>query len=179
MNDEMPMVSVKKATEKQVKFINDLADKREMASEVKDRLLAKLPDFDSKTASKTIEWLLKQPAKPQSKSNWIVPATIGDGRYAIVVNNEWRFFRIVTRDNGKRYVQKVLGSPGDFRYVRVSAAEWHMAVNGIATDPALWLMAFGQQVGACGMCGSPLTDPESIRLGIGPVCRGKMDYDEM
>lgn len=28
--------------------------------------------------------------------------------------------------------------------------------------------------GTCGRCGRPLTDPESIQSGIGPVCRGKM-----
>lgn len=28
--------------------------------------------------------------------------------------------------------------------------------------------------GICGCCGRPLTDPESIKLGIGPVCRGNL-----
>ena len=27
--------------------------------------------------------------------------------------------------------------------------------------------------GRCGRCGRKLTDPESIRTGLGPVCRGK------
>lgn len=27
--------------------------------------------------------------------------------------------------------------------------------------------------GACGRCGRALTDPESLRVGIGPTCRGK------
>lgn len=29
--------------------------------------------------------------------------------------------------------------------------------------------------GVCGHCGRPLTDPESIELGLGPVCRGKVN----
>lgn len=29
-------------------------------------------------------------------------------------------------------------------------------------------------LGLCSKCGRPLTDPESIRLGIGPVCRAMM-----
>lgn len=28
--------------------------------------------------------------------------------------------------------------------------------------------------GRCGRCGRPLTDPDSIKSGIGPVCREKM-----
>lgn len=28
--------------------------------------------------------------------------------------------------------------------------------------------------GRCGVCGRPLIDPESILLGIGPICRGKL-----
>lgn len=28
--------------------------------------------------------------------------------------------------------------------------------------------------GQCGRCGRPLTTPESIQSGLGPVCRGKM-----
>jgi hypothetical protein len=27
--------------------------------------------------------------------------------------------------------------------------------------------------GRCGMCSRPLTDPESIQLGLGPICRAK------
>ena len=27
-------------------------------------------------------------------------------------------------------------------------------------------------IGKCGRCARPLTDPESIRMGLGPICRG-------
>jgi hypothetical protein len=173
-NDEMPgTVSIKMATDKQVKYIKDLAEKRQMAPETKERLLTKLPEFSSGKASETIGWLLRQPVI-QKPGKWEVPDSIPDGRYAIIVDGVWRFFRIVTsKSNGKRYVQKVLGNPGSFRYDRVTTTEWIAAVNGITTDPQKWSMAFGMQVGACGVCGSPLTDPESIRLGIGPICRAK------
>lgn len=30
--------------------------------------------------------------------------------------------------------------------------------------------------GNCSVCGRPLTDPESIRLGIGPKCRGTLKH---
>jgi len=36
------------------------------------------------------------------------------------------------------------------------------------------LKAYGKASGSCGICGRKLTTPESIELGIGPVCAGKM-----
>lgn len=30
-----------------------------------------------------------------------------------------------------------------------------------------------QHEGKCGVCNRPLTDPESVELGVGPVCRSK------
>lgn len=32
---------------------------------------------------------------------------------------------------------------------------------------------FGHKFGTCCLCGRELTNPESVRLGIGPVCRSK------
>ena len=33
----------------------------------------------------------------------------------------------------------------------------------------------GRRIGKCRICGRLLTDPESVSLGIGPVCRRKED----
>jgi hypothetical protein len=151
-----------------------------MAPETKDRLMAKLPEFSSGVASQTIDWLLKQPVIQSSTARWTVPAEIPDGRYAVILDSKWRFYRIATtKDKRARYVQKVLGSPGDFRYEPVTATEGKSAINAITTDPAKWSMAFGMQVGACGVCGSPLTDPDSIKFGMGPICRKKWGEDDV
>lgn len=32
---------------------------------------------------------------------------------------------------------------------------------------------YGKETGVCGVCGITLTNPESIALGIGPICRSK------
>lgn len=34
--------------------------------------------------------------------------------------------------------------------------------------------AYGMFTGKCGICGRPLTDPESVGRGIGPDCLGKL-----
>ena len=33
-----------------------------------------------------------------------------------------------------------------------------------------------QHIGKCCKCGRPLTDPESIKLGVGPIC-AKLVYN--
>lgn len=36
------------------------------------------------------------------------------------------------------------------------------------------LKAYGKQSGSCGLCGKKLTTPESLELGIGPICASKL-----
>jgi hypothetical protein len=47
------------------------------------------------------------------------------------------------------------------------------ALTIIAADPKAAAVRFGRQTGKCSCCGRTLTDPESIRLGIGPICLKK------
>lgn len=183
-------------TEKQLALLKKLLDEKAVDDEDKQFVLEYIETFDTKTASKWIEALIKLPKKvlvpkPQpapekaTATRWVVPANIPDGRYAVRNPRKvWVFFRVVTKEdrtNGLSYrvVQKVLGSPGDFRYVRVTADEWNLAVKEISKDPGMHSSWFGFKVGACGVCGSPLTDPESIRLGIGPICRSKYGFGEV
>lgn len=46
---------------------------------------------------------------------------------------------------------------------------WQLLAAGVEPPPALAIYHEGR----CGRCGRPLTVPESIRTGIGPVCAGK------
>lgn len=48
------------------------------------------------------------------------------------------------------------------------------AVKVLQGDPIACLKAYGLRSGHCGMCGRELTDPDSIKFGIGPVCRGRL-----
>lgn len=44
-------------------------------------------------------------------------------------------------------------------------------------DPAAAAEAFGRKVGICGVCGRTLLNHESIRIGIGPICRARMGWE--
>ena len=42
-----------------------------------------------------------------------------------------------------------------------------------AADPKDAMVRYGHATGVCGCCGRELTDPESVRIGIGPICLKK------
>lgn len=42
-----------------------------------------------------------------------------------------------------------------------------------AADPLSAAVRYGRETGNCSCCGRELNNPESIRLGIGPICRAK------
>jgi hypothetical protein len=46
-------------------------------------------------------------------------------------------------------------------------------LEAIMADPYEAMTAYGKLTGTCGACGRMLEDEESVRLGIGPVCRSK------
>lgn len=40
-------------------------------------------------------------------------------------------------------------------------------------DPKAAMLVQGTRTGSCCICGRELTDPESVALGIGPICGGR------
>ena len=42
-----------------------------------------------------------------------------------------------------------------------------------ASDPLTAAIRYGRETGSCSCCGRDLTNPQSIELGIGPICREK------
>lgn len=47
------------------------------------------------------------------------------------------------------------------------------AIRTICSDPLAAAVLHGKQTGHCACCGLELTNEESVRLGIGPICREK------
>lgn len=48
------------------------------------------------------------------------------------------------------------------------------SIEEIEADPVGAIKAHGIATGSCGCCGRELTDPESIAIGIGPICLAKL-----
>lgn len=69
---------------------------------------------------------------------------------------------------GDLYLGKIIG--GKFMRTRECTAEQEAQVLAVAADPKGKAIAFGRLTTTCACCGKTLTDPESIKQGIGPVC---------
>lgn len=160
------------ATEKQLALIKRLADQKGYQKPIPEGLT-------KEKASIAIERFLRMPdavaeAKPEPKPE--PKATVPDGRYAITGEDGTTDFYRVKNGKGKWagriFVTLLLGSPGDLREQNVSRVVTGTVLHKIIEDgPEAACKRFGSELGVCGICGSPLTDPESIALGIGPVCR--------
>ena len=72
------------------------------------------------------------------------------------------------------YLGKIAG--GKFYATRDCSAERSAEILGFIADPKAAAEAYGQTTGMCCICNATLTNAESKRLGIGPICRDKMGW---
>lgn len=179
------------ASEKQVKFINDLLVDREMEDSVREGYKLALTTMDKKAASKLIDLLLSLP-----KAVTKVPAAAGKtslqealskapkSKYAIPteeldialnstpLHGDLLFLEIREYMNNL-YMRRLTGSVGGFTRWKVANDDAVALVNIIAQDPYKYTKIFGQHYSCCGSCGAELTDPISRELQLGPECRKK------
>lgn len=59
---------------------------------------------------------------------------------------------------------------GKFSPVRECSEDVKEKVIEVAKDPLKAAIEHGKKTGKCSCCGRELTDPESVKLGIGPIC---------
>ena len=120
------------------------------------------------------------PATPAATSADLGGGTFlpGLNRYAVTMDGKMRFFSVNQPTEGKwvgsRFVDELFGAPGSFRKFSLRGNAKYEVLSVIGGDPDA-LARFGRELGACGVCGSPLTDEASREAGIGPVCMRKLD----
>lgn len=110
--------------------------------------------------------------KPRSNPFMLIP----DGRYAIRnAENVVEFFEVDQPPKGNRwhgwtFVKRLIGNPGDYRKVRIKGDAATAILKQLVTDPLAAMTLYGKESGVCGNCASPLSDPESLARGLGPIC---------
>lgn len=75
---------------------------------------------------------------------------------------------------GEDYLGKIIA--GRFHGSSSLDAATRAEITIIASDPSAAAKAHGLQVGWCSCCGRELTDPNSIAIGIGPICAEKYGF---
>lgn len=81
----------------------------------------------------------------------------------------------ITRRDGGAYLGKI-DAQGGFWPTGDATTEDRGVIKMVALDPATAAKVSGLQTGHCSCCGLELTNPESIELGIGPICREKWGW---
>lgn len=72
---------------------------------------------------------------------------------------------------GGEYVGKIVGTK--FMATREADATVLPALQTISTEPKEAAIRYGRLTGSCACCGRELTDPQSVAMGIGPICADK------
>lgn len=75
---------------------------------------------------------------------------------------------------GTQYLGKVMG--GKFMATRECGTERQDRILEACKDPEGAAVAHGRLTGACACCGRPLSNPESVARGIGPICAEKYGW---
>jgi hypothetical protein len=85
-------------------------------------------------------------------------------------NNSRNVGAIYVKDFDGNYLGKVQDNMFHPVYMGEKAIE---PLKIIAQNPLNAAIKYGQQTGQCACCGRELTNSESIKLGIGPICKEK------
>ena len=167
----------KPITDKQASFLRRLAQERDvMGGQPAELALAALenalPTLTVSAASAMIERSLKAPLRDEAKAS--TRMTYGDvqpGYYFLKAENE--FIVVVMNKAGtRRYAKRLLVTEHNGR----KKASWEYAPGLVLSAGGLEPMTleqaaeFGHLHGVCFKCCKPLTDPESVKRGMGPVC---------
>lgn len=184
-------------SDRQVKYALDLLESRVWPDGFSDE---DLRGMERRQVSNLIDALHKAPRKAQDRRvgakgsktpEWNdIPA----GRYALPIfwppvrkdgsvekGDPCKFYEVQKPKQGqwagRTFVKILIGSPGDYRKDRLRREESIKVLERIREiTPKQASINYGIAAEVCGVCSSPLTNPDSIAYGIGPKCRNKMGW---
>lgn len=187
------------ASEKQVKFLDDLMVQREIPAVILNVFLEQRPSLTKKQASGYISMFLGFPnaaevknvagLTPEQEARQRLFAELNEAlqlvpksKYAIPVSELMLDFMknpvhgdlvfLEVKEYMKRLqMNKLFGSVGAFTRVRPDVEDALAFVRVIQKDPYKYARKFAEHYKCCGKCGAELTDPRSRELMLGPDCR--------
>jgi len=185
MNTVMP------ASDKQIRFLNELLDSREIPASdpilkafTVDRFNA-LSTISKRSASAAISALLSLPKLPTPTASSLqhVLAWVPKSKYAVPTDEldmaplqgtplTGDLLFVEVREYEKvLYMRRLTGAPGAFNRDKVPHADALIIIDLIAKDPYKYTRLFGENYACCGKCAAELTDPISRSMFLGPECR--------
>lgn len=169
------------ATEKQAKWMIDIASRPSITEPMRESLRTRLEQGFARTAASA--FITKYKDTPTAAEDAAAPGAsteersatpeVDAGRYAVVHQGVLKFYRVSKgkgRWAGRTFVEV---QASDTRYPLQSAFTRNEVLALIAENPLEAEQRYGQELGKCSRCGLTLTDEESRAYGIGPKCRSK------
>lgn len=159
-------------SDKQVAYVLGLQEERNLPEGYVVRPDYILKAMDRDKVSDLIVFLRDLSRKEGKAGNdWSMP----EGRYALQDDNKvWRFYEVNKPDQGRwkgyTFIKLLVGSPGQYQKMDIAPDRRNALLRIIDANSKQAMLDYGFQSGVCGRCSSPLTDPESLARGIGPVC---------
>ena len=99
---------------------------------------------------------------------------VGSLRFTIAQDDSKNPGYIYVRASGE-YAGKI--SPaGEFSPARETTAQQIEHITSVSRDPLAAAIAHGHATGNCAICARPLSDPDSVTRGIGPICAKKFGW---
>lgn len=171
-----------KITDKQRSYILSLLEERDAPDDGNTDTLWKClrisedPEefgMSKMAASQTISWLLGLPRK---KVETTARAKLPAGRYAIEnEQGELRFYQLWTSKDGRvRRLYVIHGTDASKLFPKTQESICQKILDAGFRECAI---RYGNEIGACSVCGRHLTNRISRELGIGPICGGRMFGD--
>lgn len=109
--------------------------------------------------------------RPMALSN-VIPAS----KYALEMTGSVRFYEVQDgkgKWDGYQFVSQLIGHPGDWKKIPVKGTARTQVLFLIRKDALGAAQRFSKEFVVCAVCSSPLSTPESLALGMGPICREK------
>lgn len=175
------------ASEAQKSFIANLIAKRQVPADTLAAIRG-TEDMTSRQASAFIDLLKSFPFAPKPEdaespfakflaafegvenSKYAVPGAYFGIVLPALAKDELLFFEVKTWQ-GRRYLNRLHGAPGDFTRTRLSFEDGTKVLGILRARHVEFAQAFGEHFTVCGRCAAPLTDAESRRVHLGPECR--------
>jgi hypothetical protein len=160
-------------SERDRSFAESLATQWEAKGKLSDKQMVYVHKLGMRAVAADAKGTVTKPWTAEV-SDLIEAASLRDGYYAVdyagkVAHQDTTFVRVLTGDNGTRYMRHVVGGQGE---TPSGGRDWCVRVVGLITvDGADESMRrYGREVGRCCLCHRTLTDLPSRQAGIGPVC---------
>lgn len=156
-------------TPKQVNFLLDLADQRELGL-TRDQMTQRVEGMTSDVAKR---WITKALTMPRKKR-----AVAQPGYYVLGAGEAAEYLVVVANKAGtSTYAKKLdirVGAEGRKTGSWVYAPGKGYAVAAMTPMTMDEAIAFSHLHGFCFRCGKALKDPKSVKASIGPVCLRKL-----